>query len=166
MSMAHSYMVLPRTPNPFLGLGCESSSPTWVEITARLVMTVHLDLTVVRGIRANKNHPRALLQNPSTICSFSSPSLAPHWARLTTTNRRARWPSPRWKKAVPPRAPSLVCAPTNGWTRCRRVASWWRPTTHSAGGNLMGESQLLPARRLRSTPATAHHQGDGPSARR
>jgi hypothetical protein len=49
----HAWRVLTHQA-PFLGLGCESSSPTWAEITARSVMTVHLDLTVVRGIRANK----------------------------------------------------------------------------------------------------------------
>jgi hypothetical protein len=53
--MAHSRLVLFLAhQTPFLGLGCESFSSTWAEITTHSVMTVHLDLTIVRGIWANK----------------------------------------------------------------------------------------------------------------
>jgi hypothetical protein len=55
---------------------------------------------------------------------------------------------PEAEKAAPPRAPSPARVPIDGWTCRHRVASLWRPTTHSADGNLMGGSQLLPARSL------------------
>jgi hypothetical protein len=60
---------------------------------------------------------------------------------------------PEAERSAPPRAPLPTRVPTDGWTRRRRVASRWRPTVCSVGGDLTGGPQLLPEQRLMLLPA-------------
>jgi hypothetical protein len=115
---------------------------------------------VVDSLWANPSAPFSLLLSRSSLHrarpmkhrqSMSSVTASP----VTSSTRQARWSGPRRKNLrhhEPPHRRARPPAPTDGWTRCRRVASQWRPMVCSVDGDLTGGPQLLPERRLRSMP--------------
>jgi hypothetical protein len=127
-----------HAPCHLVGLGRENVALITAAPIGPLVISRLSRSMVAHYSEVNKTACDRVSVTLAPFHSFSSLSAASHRARVTTGSQRARRPSPRQKKAAPPRAPLPARAPTDGWMRRHRVASRWCPTMRSADGDLMG----------------------------